>query len=123
GRTGFGFTRLHVQGGGDIHGTMEQPFRLQDGRLVMVNGEIFNSDILIRQLALVVPAGASDCAVVAALLERGLPLEVVCHQLDGDFAIVVLDPATGHVELARDPYGVRPLFYTGNGKAIASEPP
>jgi asparagine synthase (glutamine-hydrolysing) len=100
---------------------MEQPFRLQDGRLVMVNGEIFNSDILIRQLALIVPAGASDCAVVAALLERELPLEVVCHQLDGDFAIVVLDPATGHVELARDPYGVRPLFYTGNGKVIASE--
>jgi asparagine synthase (glutamine-hydrolysing) len=121
GRTGFGFTRLHIQGGGDIHETMEQPFRLKDGRQVMVNGEIFNAEILVRQLGLSVPAGASDCAVVAALLERWLPLEVVCHQLDGDFAIVVLDPSTGNAELARDPYGVRPLFYTADGTTIASE--
>lgn len=122
GRTGFGFTRLHIQGGGNIHGQpSEQPFRLKDGRQVMVNGEIFNAEILVRQLGLSVPAGASDCAVVAALLERGLPLEVVCHQLDGDFAIVVLDPSTGNAELARDPYGVRPLFYTADGTAIASE--
>jgi len=121
GRAGFGFTRLHVQGGGDIHGTLEQPFRLKNARLVFVNGEIFNSDILVRQLDLAVPTGASDCAVIPALLDRGLRLEDVCRQLDGDFAIVVLDPTTGDTELARDPYGVRPLFYTADGTAIASE--
>lgn len=121
GRTGFGFTRLHVQGGGDIRDTMEQPFHLRDGRLVLVNGEIFNADILTQQLGLPVPAGSSDCAVIPALIERGLPLEEVCRQLDGDFAIVVLDPVSGAVEMARDPYGIRPLFFTGDGKAISSE--
>lgn len=122
GRSGFGFTRLHIQGGGAIHGTMEQPFRLRDGRIVLINGEIFNSDILVRQLNLTsVPAGSSDCAVIPALLDSGLRLEDVCRQLDGDFAIVVLNPPTGDVELARDPYGVRPLFYTDDGKAICSE--
>jgi asparagine synthase (glutamine-hydrolysing) len=122
GRMGFGFTRLHVQGGGDIRDTMEQPFRLKDGRrLVLVNGEIFNSDILVRQLGLPVPSGSSDCAVIPALLDRGMSLEEVCRELDGDFAIVVLDPSSGEVEMARDPYGVRPLFYTADGTAIASE--
>jgi asparagine synthase (glutamine-hydrolysing) len=118
GHTGFGFTRLHIQGGGDTHGTMEQPFRLPspDGeRLVMVNGEIFNSTILVSQLGLAVPTSASDCAVVPALLARGMPLEEVCRQLDGDFAIVVADPRPGGaIELARDPYGVRPLFFVAD---------
>jgi asparagine synthase (glutamine-hydrolysing) len=104
----FGFARLHIQG---AEGGAEQPFKLRDGRTVAVNGEIFNSEILVKQLDLEVPEGASDCAVVPALLERGMGLAEVARQLDGDFAIVVADPAKGTVELARDPYGVRPLFY------------
>lgn len=104
----FGFARLHIQGD---DGDAEQPFKLRDGRTVAINGEIFNSEILIRQLDLEVPRGSSDCAVVPALLERGMELADVARQLDGDFAIVVADPAKGTVELARDPYGVRPLFW------------
>lgn len=104
----IGFTRLHIQG---TKGGAEQPFRLADGRLVACNGEIFNSDILIQTLGLRVPEGASDCAVIPALMEqRGMDLPEVCRQLDGDFAIVVVDPTKGTVSGARDPYGVRPLF-------------
>lgn len=121
GRTGFGFTRLHIQGDGDLT-TMEQPFYIRNGQaIVLVNGEIFNAAILIRQLGLRVPTGSSDCAVIPALLEHGLTLEETCRQLDGDFAIVVMDVSTGDVDMARDPYGVRPLFYTGDGTVIASE--
>ena len=77
----IGFSRLHIQG--EKSGA-EQPFKMSDGRQVLCNGEIFNSDILIRQLGLVVPAGSSDCAVIPALLERGLDLHTVARQLDGD---------------------------------------
>jgi asparagine synthase (glutamine-hydrolysing) len=116
----IGFSRLHIQG--STSGA-EQPFRMTDGRLVLCNGEIFNSDILVRQLGLVVPAGSSDCAVIPALLERGLPLTEVARQLDGDFAIVVVDLKAGTVTVARDPYGVRPLFYARGSKwtGLASE--
>jgi asparagine synthase (glutamine-hydrolysing) len=104
----IGFTRLHIQG---ATGGAEQPFRLADGRLVACNGEIFNSEMLIQTLGLRVPEGASDCAVIPALIEQhGMDLPEVCRQLDGDFAIVVIDPAKGTVSGARDPYGVRPLF-------------
>jgi asparagine synthase (glutamine-hydrolysing) len=125
GKIGIGFARLHVQGSSTA---MEQPYRLRDGRRVMCNGEIFNAEILIRQLGLRVPAGSSDCAVIPALLERGMSLPAVARQLDGDFAIVVVS-ADGTVQAARDPYGVRPLFY-GKGSAwtalaskIAAFPP
>jgi asparagine synthase (glutamine-hydrolysing) len=103
-----GFARLHIQGS---RSGAEQPFQLRDGRYVVVNGEIFNSEILIRQLGLEVPEGASDCAVIPALLERGMPLTHVARQLDGDFAIVVVDPNSGSLHLTRDPYGVRPLYW------------
>ncbi len=117
---GFGFARLHIQG---ARAGAEQPFQMTDGTFVAVNGEVFNSDILVETLRLAVPEGASDCAVVPALLERGLPLETVARQLDGDFAIVSVNPTTGVVETTRDPYGVRPMFYAeGEGWAgLSSE--
>lgn len=116
----IGFSRLHIQGSAS---GAEQPFKMTDGRIVLCNGEIFNSDILIRQLGLVVPVGSSDCAVIPALLERGIPLTEVARQLDGDFAIVVVDLKEGTVTVARDPYGVRPLFFaSGSGwTGLASE--
>ena len=117
----IGFSRLHIQG--EKSGA-EQPFKMSDGRQVLCNGEIFNSDILIRQLGLVVPPGSSDCAVIPALLERGLDLQTVARQLDGDFAIVVVDLSASTMTVARDPYGVRPLYYaTAKGKwiGLASE--
>lgn len=108
----IGFTRLHIQGS---NAECEQPFSLSDARTVLCNGEIFNSDALIQNLGLEVPPGSSDCAVIPALLERGLSLAEVCRQLDGDFAIVVVDLASATVSVARDPYGVRPLYYGSSG--------
>jgi len=109
----MGFTRLHIQGAAGA----EQPFLLAGGSVVC-NGEIFNSAALIARLGLSVPAGSSDCAVIPALLER-MPLTEVARQLDGDFAIVYFNQATGEIQACRDAYGVRPLFYSGN--CLASE--
>lgn len=113
----IGFARLHIQGAAGP----EQPFIMEDGQYIMVNGEIFNSEILKSQLGLVVPDGGSDCAVIPALLKRGMPLAEVARQLDGDFAITVVNRET--LRATRDPYGVRPLFY-GEGagwRGVASE--
>lgn len=111
----IGFTRLRIQGGPDS----DQPYYFGSSA-VMCNGEIFNSEHLIKRLDLSVPPGSSDCAVIPAMLERGMSLSEVSRQLDGDFAIALLDKSTGRIELSRDPYGVRPLYYA-KGVAIASE--
>ena len=118
---GIGFTRLHIQG--STIGA-EQPYKLPDQCIVLCNGEIFNSEMLIQEAALPVPTGSSDCAVIPALLKRGgLTLADVSRQLDGDFAIVVLDLSRQIVHVSRDPYGVRPLFYARgeDWTAIVSE--
>jgi asparagine synthase (glutamine-hydrolysing) len=96
----MGFARLVIQG--TLSGS-EQPFTFERGSC-MVNGEIYNS----KKLG--APLGQSDCFVVKQMLEAGMPMEQVCRQLDGDFAIVFIE-ACGAVSLARDPYGVKPLFY------------
>lgn len=115
----IGFTRLHIQG----DARLEQPFRFGGNRYIVCNGEIFNSDSLIDELNLFVAPGSSDCAVIPAILDQGLGFPEMCRQLDGDFAIVEVDMDTGIIRAARDPYGVRPLYY-GEGptwKALVSE--
>jgi len=117
----IGFARLHIQGDSPLSDP-EQPFHI-GSKLVLCNGEIYNAVRLIKQLGLVMPPTSSDCAVIPALLNMGLPLEQVCRLLDGDFAITVIDMSGETITVARDPYGVRPLFYATNGSwsGIASE--
>ena len=112
-----GFTRLHIQGAAGE----EQPFQISDG-IVVCNGEIFNSVALRESLDLQVAAGSSDCAVIPAMLEKGMTLAEICRSLDGDFAIAVIRNS-GTIEVARDPYGVRPLYYAEslNCSTIISE--
>lgn len=116
----IGFTRLHIQGDAKL----EQPFQYENGdRYLVCNGEIFNSDALIEELGLSVPPGSSDCAVLPAILSSGMGFPDLCRQLDGDFAIVDADMSAGVIRVARDPYGVRPLYY-GYGpswRALVSE--
>lgn len=114
----IGFTRLHIQGAPGL----EQPFR-NDDRIVLCNGEIFNSQALVETLDLKLPNGSSDCAVIPAMLDCGMPLTEVSRQLDGDFAIVVVNLKNGYIEVSRDPYGVRPMYlvYTEDSCSLISE--
>jgi asparagine synthase (glutamine-hydrolysing) len=65
----------------------------------------------------------SDCeSILPLFLEKGLA--ETARSLDAEFAFVILDELTGKYIAARDPIGIRPLFYgfsnTGN-IAFASE--
>jgi asparagine synthase (glutamine-hydrolysing) len=114
----IGFTRLQIQGDPGP----EQPF-LNSERIVLCNGEIFNADALVETLGLKLPKGSSDCAVIPAMLDLDMPLTEVSRQLDGDFAIVVVNLDTGRIDVSRDPYGVRPLYYvcTEDSYSLVSE--
>ena len=120
-----GFSLLSITGAADAQ---EQPFVSPDSsRVIMCNGEIYNSLELAHDQGLGTPApGSSDCAVIPQLLvTRDLGHGRVCRMLDGDFAIVDIDTTAGTVTLARDPYGVRPLYFAqydgGVRWAVASE--
>ena len=114
----LGFTRLAING---LTPAGHQPFS-HDGIHIVCNGEIYNYKELAARWSIDLPSGTSDCAVLPHLL-RKLPLKEVCKALDGVFAFVAVDTRFQKVYVARDPYGVRPLFtaQSTDGVFFASE--
>ncbi len=111
--------RLHVTAPGEPSG----PYSAAGGRVTAaVNGEIWNHADLRRDLSLLgfdVPPGA-DTAVVAPLFEAfgvaGL------SRLRGMFAVAIHDARDGSTVLARDRFGIKPLYWqTGPVLRYASE--
>jgi asparagine synthase (glutamine-hydrolysing) len=117
GRVGLGFTRLSLV---DPSASGDQPLSTDDGSLVLiVNGEIYNS----RELASRLPAnsrprGGSDCEVLLYLYrEHGIDF---LDQVRGMFALILWDRARGELILARDRFGIKPLFYHRNSTRIVA---
>ena len=120
------FTRLAINGLND--GGM-QPF-VKNGFSWMCNGEIYNAKVLEGLISGHEnrKEARSDCEVLGGLYNFvGKDAVKFCRALDGVFALVMHDEGSewvGKYVVARDPYGVRPLFYTGNssdGWKFASE--
>ncbi len=115
----LGFERLAIMG---LTPEGMQPFE-KDGSYVICNGEIYGFRTLKKELE---ERGyrfqsGSDCEVLLPLYEE-YGTEMFAH-LDAEFACVLYDARTGKLLAARDPIGIRPLFYGyRNGHiAFASE--
>ncbi len=113
----LGFTRLAING---LTEAGNQPFE-HGGKhgmnFLVCNGEIYNYKELAARWALPIHAGSSDCEVIPLLAERlgeAEGMTQLCRTLDGVFAFVFV--AADSVFVARDPYGVRPLY-----QAVTSE--
>ncbi len=89
-----------------------------NGHILICNGQIYNYKELSDGKHM-----RTDVDVILHLFDQGYSLQEVAYKLDGDFAFVVLKDGIIHV--ARDPIGVRPLFYgvdeTGEVICVASE--
>ncbi len=101
-----------------------QPLSSADGRHAIVfNGEIYNYRELRRRLALLGDAfqTSGDTEVLLALYRRHGP--AMLSQLRGMFALAIWDGAERSLFLARDPYGIKPLYFaeSGAGFAFASQ--
>jgi len=101
----LGFTRLAING---LTANGNQPVESND-MAVICNGEIYNYKELAKRWSIDLPEGSSDCNVLPALLRNLDPTEV-CRTLDGVFAFVAVDLKQKTITVARDPYGVRPLY-------------
>ena len=104
GPTWLGHTRLAIV---DLDGG-EQPLRSADGEhWVVANGEIYNHDALRSRLGGVFTT-ASDSEIVLHVVDRLGTAGV--HDLRGMYAFCVAS-GSGEVVLARDPLGVKPLYW------------
>jgi len=102
--------------------TGNQPLFEPGGAALVANAEIYNYVELRAQLAGIVFATGSDCEPPLHLYrQHGLDFT---EHLRGMYAIAVHDPAVGRLVLARDPFGIKPLYYieTPTRFAFASEP-
>ena len=109
----FGFHRLAING---LNSESNQPLIKGDLTLIC-NGEIYNYKELYAMMSSsnspVLPKTQSDCEVILWLYEK-YGIEQTLQMLDGVFAFALLDQRHHLGEptlyLARDPYGVRPLY-------------
>lgn len=117
----LGFARLAIMG---LEESGMQPF-VQNDCMAVCNGEIYGFRKLKEELS---QRGyrflsGSDCEVLLPLYQE-YGLEMFRH-LDAEFACVIVDPKHNRVIAARDPIGIRPLYYgySSDGMiSFASEP-
>ncbi len=116
----IGFHRLAIM---DLSPQGAQPFKTKSGNLLVCNGEIYNYPQLKKECLNHSFISGSDCEVLLPLYED-LGLEAMVKKLDAEYALIIWDESKQKLLAARDPMGIRPLFYgkTKEGKmAFASE--
>ncbi len=116
GEIGLGHRRLSII---DLSEQGAQPMVSHDGRFVIsFNGEIYNYQALRAELT---AKGYrfrsnSDTEVILHLYaDRGVDM---LAELRGMFAVAIWDRNAERLILARDPYGIKPLYYSDDGKIL-----
>ncbi len=112
-RVGLGHRRLSII---DLSERAAQPMASSDGQLVVsFNGEIYNYRQLKKDLEAKgrVFRTESDTEVLLHLYaEKG---EAMLNDLRGMFAFALWDARKQAMLLARDPYGIKPLYFADDG--------
>lgn len=91
-----------------------QPMTIE-GKTIVYNGELYNTPELRQELASHGETFLTHCdteVLLRAFLRWG---EDCLHKLNGIFAFAVYDPKNRRIFFARDPMGVKPLFYAQRG--------
>jgi len=112
-RMGFGHRRLAIV---DLSEGGAQPMTSACGRyIVTFNGEIYNYPALRAELERdgVRFRSNSDTEVLLVLYQR--EGEAMARRLRGMFAFAIWDTQERRIYLARDPYGIKPLYIANDG--------
>lgn len=111
----LGHVRLAIV---DLTEAGHQPMVSRDGRWwVIFNGEIYNHAELRAELEGPFRGHSDTETLVECIARYGLDETLV--RLNGMFAFAALDRLDGQLYLARDPFGVKPLYYAGGPEAFA----
>src|SRR3954469_7685414 len=121
GCVGFGHRRLSII---DVSPAGAQPMFNADGTIAIIfNGEIYNYRELRSQLSDSGYSFSSHCdtEVLLALYEQhsGNGQEQrMLEKLRGMYAFAIWDKRRQGLFLARDPFGIKPLYYSDNGRTF-----
>ncbi len=110
----LGFHRLSIMG---LTPSGMQPFEL-DGSYSVCNGELYGfakQKELLKQKGYTFKSG-SDCEILLPLYrEYGTAM---FSMLDAEFALIIYDGEAGEYIAARDPIGIRPLYYGYDSRGV-----
>ena len=116
GRVAFAHRRLAII---DLSASGAQPMASADGRYVVVhNGEIYNFRDLRRELEAEgrVFVSQSDTEVLLHLYDRDG--EDMVERLRGMYGFAIWDGERRGLFMARDPYGIKPVYYADDGRSV-----
>jgi asparagine synthase (glutamine-hydrolysing) len=120
-RVGLGHRRLSIV---DLSAQGNQPMHTSDGKLTIVfNGEVYNFIEIREELKALGYSFVSHSDTEVVLVAYQVWGTSVIKRFNGMFAFAIYDHATGEVCLARDQYGIKPLYYfkTNNEIVFGSE--
>ncbi len=110
----LGHNRLSIL---DLSNAGAQPMKSDDGRYVIsFNGEIYNYRELRAELSSYPFKSESDTEVILAAFKTWG--EEALARLNGMFAIALWDEREKELYLARDPVGIKPLYYHALGARL-----
>lgn len=110
----FGFHRLSING---LDRVSDQPLQLYD-KVLICNGEIYNYKQLAEKYDFSLKTH-SDCEIIIHLYKK-FGIEDTCKLLDGVFSFALYDFTTKQLYAARDPIGIRALYYGYSGDGSVS---
>jgi len=110
-----GFHRLAING---LNEESNQPF-FKNGICVICNGEIYNFKELYNNLG-IRQETSSDCEVIIDLYLL-YPIQYFINLLDGVFSFIIYDSKKDLIITGRDPFGIRPMFYSEDFNCFSSE--
>lgn len=108
----------------DLEGGAQPISNMPENQHIVCNGEIYNFVPLQKEIkASGVELRTSSDSETALHMYKLHGLDFVKH-LEGMYALAILDDSRGEIILARDPFGIKPLYFaqTDKGVAFASEP-
>jgi asparagine synthase (glutamine-hydrolysing) len=114
----LGFNRLSIL---DLSLNGHQPMISPDGKVILaLNGEIYNAFDFKKELiecGYIFKSNTDTEVVLALYLKYGF--EGMLSRLNGMFAIVIVDLIAGLIFIARDRFGIKPMYYIYNGVTFA----
>lgn len=106
GDIGLAVNRLAITG--DLEAGSQPVFSLSGNSLCVFNGAIYNTDAIRNRFGLD-PRSTNDAAVALELYET-IGLDFI-NSIQGMFAIVIVDRRLERMIVARDPLGIKPLYW------------
>jgi asparagine synthase (glutamine-hydrolysing) len=115
----LGFRRLSII---DLSAAADQPLR-KAGLTIIYNGELYNYRALRTELAARGAVFRTECDTEVVLEAWRAWGPAALRRFRGMFAFALVEDSTGELVLARDPFGIKPLYYLprGRGVVFASE--